>query len=95
MNPYAPPTSTAQDNAFKPLPLNLNIKMKLLDLSPQFYLSDLHGRQVGFIRQKLFKLKEAIELYTDESKTTLRYKIDADRIMDFSANYHFFRSKMV
>lgn len=84
-NPYIAP----QDSGFKPLPLNINVNMKLIALAPQFYIYNLHGQEVGFIKQKLFKFKEAIELYSDSHKTTLRYKISADRVIDFSANYHF------
>ena len=35
------------------------------------------------------KFKEAIEVYSDSHKTKLNYKISADRVIDFSANYHF------
>lgn len=88
-NPYTAPTATLQDTQFKPLPLNLNVSMKIIALAPQFYLYDLRGKQVGFIKQKLFKFKEAIEVFSDDTKTNLRYKIFADRVIDFSANYHF------
>ncbi|MFW2177534.1 MULTISPECIES: hypothetical protein [unclassified Moraxella] len=88
-NPYTAPTASLQETGFQSLPLNLNVTMKLIALAPQFYLYDLQGKEVGFIKQKLFKLKEAIEVYSDSTKTNLRYKISADRVIDFSANYHF------
>jgi hypothetical protein len=37
----------------------------------------------------MFKLKEAIMVYSGESKTSLLYKIEADRIIDFNASYSF------
>ena len=83
------PYAAAQDSGFTPLPLNLNVSMKLIALAPQFYIFDLDGQEVGFIKQKLFKFKEAIEVYSDSCKTKLNYKISADRVIDFSANYHF------
>lgn len=89
LNPYQAPNASLTDNQFNPLPLNLNVSMKLIALAPQFYIYDLKGKQVGFIKQKLFKFKEAIEVYSDDTKTNLRYKIAADRVIDFSANYHF------
>lgn len=83
------PYAITQDSGFTPLPLNLNVNMKVIALAPQFYIFDLDGQEVGFIKQKLFKFKEAIEVYSDSHKTKLNYKISADRVIDFSANYHF------
>ena len=40
-----------------------------------------------FVQQKAFKLKEDITVYTDESKTGELLKIQARRILDFSAAY--------
>jgi len=37
----------------------------------------------------MFKLKEAISVFSNESKTELLYKINADRIIDFNASYSF------
>ena len=59
-NPYTPPNS-ALEKSYHRIPLDLTISMKLLAIAPQFYLYDEDGHQVGFIRQKLFKLKEAIQ----------------------------------
>ena len=85
-NQSAPINSTA---GFVPLPLELDITMKILTLAPQFYIRDTHGQQVGYIKQKLFRFKEAIDIFSNDQKTTLRYKIASDRVIDFSANYHF------
>jgi hypothetical protein len=40
-----------------------------------------------FVQQKAFKLKEDITVYTDESKTSELLKIQARKIIDFSAAY--------
>lgn len=74
---------------FVPLPLELDITMKILALAPQFYIRDTYGQQVGYIKKKLFRFKEAIDIFSNDQKTTLRYKIASDRVIDFSANYHF------
>ena len=37
----------------------------------------------------MFKLKEAISVFSNENKTELLYKINADRIIDFNASYSF------
>jgi uncharacterized protein YxjI len=67
----------------------LDLTFKLLALSSQIYIRDASGQMVGYVKQKMFKLKEDISIFSDESQTLLLYSIKADRIIDFSANYHF------
>jgi hypothetical protein len=52
-----------------------------------FNACDANGRTVAYVKQKLFKLKEDISVFTDESQATLNYRIKADRWIDFSAAY--------
>ena len=52
-----------------------------------FSACDANGRTVAYVKQKLFKLKEDISVFTDESQATLNYRIKADRWIDFSAAY--------
>ena len=42
---------------------------------------------MAYTRQKLFKLKEAVEIFSDASRRTRLYRIQADRIIDFNACY--------
>lgn len=85
-NPYNPPTSQLE-KINTSIPLDLEISMKLIALAPQFYLYDYEGNQVGFIRQKLFKLKEAIQVFGDDTKSEITHTIKADRVLDLSASY--------
>lgn len=85
-DPYTPPKSDLSKE-YPSLPLDLDISMKLIALAPQFYLYDKDGNQVGFIKQKLFKLKEAIQVFDDDSKSVVTHTIGADRILDISAGY--------
>ncbi|MEN8897091.1 MAG: hypothetical protein ABF251_00115, partial [Nonlabens sp.] len=41
----------------------------------------------AYVKQKMFKLKEAITVYSDESKTRILYTIAANQWLDFSAAY--------
>ena len=66
----------------------LTLRMKLMALAPQFFVSDASGKQIAYLKQKLFKLKEDIQIFADEGQRDLIYTIKADRIIDFSANYH-------
>lgn len=67
----------------------LELSFKLLALASQIYMRDANGNLVGYVKQKLFKLKEDINVFADEGQTQHLYNIKADRVMDFSAKYHF------
>ncbi|MDO5653140.1 MAG: hypothetical protein Q4G39_03450 [Brachymonas sp.] len=67
----------------------LTVKMKLLALAPQFYVTDKRGRHIAYVKQKLFKLKEDIRIFSNEEQKNLLYTIAADRIIDFTASYSF------
>ena len=45
------------------------------------------GRLAFFVRQKLFKLKEAINVYGDDTMRDIRLEIRARNVIDFSATY--------
>lgn len=72
-----------------PLAFPLNMTFKLFALAPQISVRDANGAEVMYVHQKLFKLKEEITVFSDESRSRRLYGIKADRIIDWSANYHF------
>lgn len=59
-------------------------------LGAAFHIYDPSGRLIGFSKQKAFKLKEDIRVYTDESKQQELLVIKARNIIDFSASYDVF-----
>ncbi|MBI1306637.1 MAG: hypothetical protein GC181_08490 [Bacteroidetes bacterium] len=63
---------------------------KIGTLANDFTATDANGRVVGYVRQKIFKLKEDIQIFSDESRSKVNYTIKADRWLDFSAAYSFF-----
>ena len=67
----------------------LTLSFKLLAIASQIYVTDANGRSLCYVKQKLLKLKEAITVFADESQSQALYQINADRVLDFSANYHF------
>ena len=67
----------------------LDLSFKLLALASQIYIRDANGQLLGYVKQKLLKLKEDINVFADEGQTQQLFKIKADRILDFSANYRF------
>ena len=67
----------------------IELSFKLLALASQIYIRDGSGNLLGHCKQKLFKLKEDINIFADEGQTHLLYNIKADRVLDFSAKYNF------
>ena len=67
----------------------LHLRFKILTLGNRISITDQSGALLMYAKQKLFKLKEAISVFGDETQTQLKYSISADRIIDFSANYSF------
>ncbi|RCJ39668.1 hypothetical protein A6770_11305 [Nostoc minutum NIES-26] len=67
----------------------LELTFKFWALAPQMSIVDAQGSLAFYVKQKLFKLKEAITIFADAEQTRPLYYIKADRIIDFSARYDF------
>ncbi|MGI9056880.1 MAG: hypothetical protein ACR2F2_13880 [Pyrinomonadaceae bacterium] len=67
----------------------IELSFKILALASQIYIRDANGNLFGYVKQKMFKLKEDINIFTDEKQTQQRFNIKADRVIDFSATYNF------
>ncbi len=67
----------------------LELTFKLWALAPQISVVDARGSFVFYVKQKLFKLKEAITVFADAAQNNPLYYIKADRVIDFSARYYF------
>ena len=66
-----------------PLRYPLTMSFKIVALAPQFSIRDASGDLIAYVKQKLFKLKEAVTVYADERQTQAMYTLKADRILDF------------
>lgn len=75
--------------AFTPAPGELyTIRRKVFTLlGASFHVYDGSGAVVAFCRQKAFKLREDIRLYTDESKSQELLTMKTRSIIDFGATY--------
>lgn len=67
----------------------LSLTFKVITFAQEVTVADATGQTVAYVKQKAFKLKEDIQVFTDASQSQLLYTIKADRIIDFSARYHF------
>ena len=65
----------------------LTLRFKTVAVSPQISVTDSSGELVFYVKQKAFKLKEAITVFADTEQTRTLYRIAADRVIDISARY--------
>jgi hypothetical protein len=94
-NPYAAPTPDSQPAVADLMPIlqgvqfPLRMAFKVFTFSPTVKITDATGRVVLVVRQKLFKLKEHVEIFGDEARQVKVAEIRADRIIDWSAQYRY------
>jgi len=67
----------------------LSFEFKISSLANDFTCRDAEGDTVAYVKQKLFKLKEDIQVFEDESKTNMIYRVRADKWLDWSTAYQF------
>ncbi|HEU0052410.1 MAG TPA: hypothetical protein VFQ39_04500 [Longimicrobium sp.] len=65
----------------------LELRFKILAIAQQISVTDATGRLVMYVKQKAFKLKEAVTVFADQEQTKPLYTIGADRVLDISATY--------
>jgi hypothetical protein len=64
------------------------IRRKVLKLAgAAFHVFDASGAVVAYCKQKAFKLREDLRLFTDESMTTPLLRMQAREVIDFGATY--------
>ncbi|HEV2150618.1 MAG TPA: hypothetical protein VGR37_24685 [Longimicrobiaceae bacterium] len=66
----------------------LQLSFKVVAISPQITVTDASGRLLFYVKQKAFKLKEAVTVFADPEQTRPLFRIAADRVLDISAQYH-------
>jgi hypothetical protein len=92
-NPYAPPpipTMPASDDISRHLhglQYPLTLSFKILALASQATVTDATGRTILYTKQKLFKFREHVEIWTDNSQGTRLAEIKANKVIDWSARY--------
>ena len=66
----------------------LQLTFKIVAIAPQISVVDATGTLLLYVKQKLFKLREAVTVFADREQQRPLYTIGADRVLDFSARYH-------
>ena len=76
-------------------PFNANhfiLKKQVLSLTGIFRFYDNNGTLVAYSKKKMFKLREDIRIYSDESESQEVLHIQARQVLDFSAAYDVYDS---
>lgn len=67
----------------------LTLSFKLIALAPQVTITDANGETICHVKQKLLKLKEHVQIFTDATRSTPLADIKANKVIDWSARYNF------
>ncbi len=67
----------------------LNLRCKIIAISPQIFVTESDGTPVLYVKQKLLKLKEHVEVFTDKTREKKLCDIQANKVIDWSSAYNF------
>ena len=65
----------------------LFLKFKITTLASDFTIIDRNENSLAYVRQKMFKLKEDVVVFNNESKSQENFRIKANQWIDFNASY--------
>ena len=68
----------------------LQIRFKLVALSPKFSITDNSDKEIMYIEQKLFALRESIKIFNNQTEKNQIYNIKTSQVIDFGAQYYFY-----
>lgn len=63
------------------------VKERRLTLGRQYRVFDAQGQLVAYCKQKMFRLREDIRFYADQSQQHELFRLQATKIIDFSGNF--------
>lgn len=65
----------------------LSLSFKIMALTSQATVTDANGKTLLYTKQKMFRFREHVELFTDKSRSTHLADIRTKKIIDWSARY--------
>ena len=71
----------------------LDFKFKIGTFANDFVATDANGSTIAYVRQKMFKLKEEVIVFSDESRSKENFRISANKWLDFNTAYSFTTSE--
>lgn len=67
----------------------LQLTFKVTTLSNDFVATDANGNTVAYVRQKMLRLLEEVQVFNNENRSELNYTIRANCWLDFNSTYTF------
>ena len=67
----------------------LQLTFKVTTLSNDFVATDATGNTIAYVRQKMLRLLEEVQVFNNENRSELNYTIRANRWLDFNSTYTF------
>ncbi len=67
----------------------LDLKFNIATLANDFTATDAEGLTIAYVKQKMFKLKEKVVVFSDKTQTEEKYHINANKWLDFNTSYNF------
>lgn len=67
----------------------LRLTFRIATLHNDFTATDAIGNVRAYAKQKMFRFKEHVQIFSDTGQTDLRYEIRADKWLDFNTSYSF------
>ncbi len=92
-NPYTPPAIPAMpatddiSRQLEGIQYPLTLSFKVLAFASQATVTDAEGRTILYTKQKIFKFREHVEIWTDKTRGTRLAEIKANKVIDWSARY--------
>ncbi len=71
----------------KNLQYPLEFKFKVTTLASDFTITDKNGQIQAYVRSKIFKLKDDVQVFDSDAKNQVLYTIRANKWIDFNASY--------
>ncbi len=72
----------------KQIQFPIHFEFKITSLANDFTATDASGAVIAYVRQKMFKFKEDIQIFSDQTKSKVNFRIKANQWLDFSAAYN-------
>lgn len=82
-------TIQAESKNLKALNFPLTFEFKIGTMSNDFIARDASQNVIAYVRQKMFKLKEDVIVFSNDTKTNELFRIRADKWIDFNTTYSF------
>ena len=77
----------------RPLQYPLQFHFHISTLHSDFSITESNGNLLFYVRQKMFRLKEKVEVFSDRERTRKLFTINANKWLDFNTTYEFTNSQ--